>query len=232
MNMKIINMMLNRRTITMYIVVIILLFAVTPGQKGVINILAGFSPQESRGLDIIGIIRWNLCVLPPVVASILFMDMEMGVLQIYTMIRSENIKKWFIQRFMGIVIANLFYMLLFVVITELCAGAGDYKKKRFLLFLTLFFLHTLLISLVSVALCTRSKNIYITIVFYLAVEGIMVVIGEFFPKIAAYLPPYWGMIRQVENALSGTISYLFLITGISAVIMIGSFMFTIKCLRV
>lgn len=216
----------------MYIVVIILLFAVTPGQKGVINILAGFSPQESRGLDIIGIIRWNLCVLPPVVASILFMDMEMGVLQIYTMIRSENIKKWFIQRFMGIVIANLFYMLLFVVITELCADAGDYKKKGFLLFLTLFFLHTLLISLVSVALCTQSKNIHITIVFYLAVEGIMVVIGEFFPKIAAYLPPYWGMIRQVENALSGTISYLFLITGISAVIMIGSFMFTIKCLRV
>ena len=49
MNMKIINMILNRRTITMYIVVIILLFAVTPGQKGVINILAGFSPQESRG---------------------------------------------------------------------------------------------------------------------------------------------------------------------------------------
>ena len=76
----------------MYTVVIILLFAVTPGQKGVINILAGFSPQESRGLDIIGIIRWNLCVLPPIAASILFMDMEMGVLQIYTMIRSENIK--------------------------------------------------------------------------------------------------------------------------------------------
>lgn len=50
MNMKIINMILNRRTITMYIVVIILLFAVTPGQKGVINILAGFSPQESRGI--------------------------------------------------------------------------------------------------------------------------------------------------------------------------------------
>jgi hypothetical protein len=44
------SFLLNRRTITMYIVVIILLFAVTPGQKGVINILAGFSPQESRGI--------------------------------------------------------------------------------------------------------------------------------------------------------------------------------------
>ena len=43
-------------------------------------------------MDIIGIIRWNLCVLPPIAASILFMDMEMGVLQIYTMIRSENTK--------------------------------------------------------------------------------------------------------------------------------------------
>ena len=44
------SFLLNRRTITMYIVVIILLFAVTPGQKGVINILAGFSPQDSRGI--------------------------------------------------------------------------------------------------------------------------------------------------------------------------------------
>lgn len=231
MNIKIINMILNRRIIAMYIAVIILLFAVTSGHNGAMNILAGFSPQESRGLDIIGIIRWNLCVLPPVATSILFMDIEIRVLQIYTMIRSKNIIKWFIQRFIGIVIANLFYLFLFVVIAEICVAPGDYKKNGFLLFLTLFFLHTLLVSLVSVALCVQSKNIHITIVFYLTVEGIMVVIGEFFPKIAAYLPPYWGMIRQVENSSFGDMSYLFLIIGISVVIIISSFIFIIKTLR-
>lgn len=42
------SFLLNRRTITMYIVVIILLFAVTPGQKGVINILAGFPHRRAE----------------------------------------------------------------------------------------------------------------------------------------------------------------------------------------
>lgn len=230
MNIKMINRILNGRTIIMYAAVMILLLAVTP-EKGAMDILAGFSPQEGRGLDMIGIIRWNLCVLPPVAASILFMDSEMGRLRIYTMIRSKNVKKWFIQRFMGIVTANLFYLFLPVAITEICAAVGDYKKKGFLLFLTLFFLHTLLISLVSVALFVQNKNLHITMVFYLTVEGIMVVIGEFFPKIAAYLPPYWGMIRQVGNSFAGNRSYLFLIASISAVIMMSSVIFIIKNLR-
>ena len=51
MNIKIINMILNRRIIAMYIAVITLLFAVTPDHKGAMNILSGFSPQESRGLN-------------------------------------------------------------------------------------------------------------------------------------------------------------------------------------
>ncbi len=55
MNMKIINMILNRRTITMYTVVIILLFAVTPGQKGVINILAGFSHRRAEDWILLGL---------------------------------------------------------------------------------------------------------------------------------------------------------------------------------
>ncbi|MCM1468810.1 MAG: hypothetical protein NC086_11730 [Alistipes sp.] len=230
MNIKIINRILNGRTIIMYAAVMILLIAVTP-EKGAMDILAGFSPQGGRGLDMIGIIRWNLCVLPPVAASILFMDLEMGVLRIYTMIRSENVKKWFTRRFMGIVTANLSYLFLFVAVTEICVAAGDYRKKEFLLFLTLFFLHTLLMSLVSVALFVQSKKLHITIVFYLTVEGIMVVVGELFSKIAAYLPPYWGMIRQVGNASFGNRSYLFLIVSISAVIMISSVIFIIKNLR-
>lgn len=226
MNRKIINRIMDKRTIITYFVVFLLLFTVTSGQKSVLNILGGFSPQESRGLDIIGIMRWNLCVLPPVAASILFMDVEMGVLRFYTMIRVKTIKKWFLSRFMCIVAANLLYLLLFAVLAEICARNGDYKRNGFLLFLILFFMHSFLMSAVSVALCAQSKGVHMSIVYYLTVEGIMVVIGDIFPQTAAYLPPYWGMIRQVGESCDR--GYLLTIMGFSVVVIVGSVIFIIK----
>lgn len=90
---RIAGRILDRRAIMIYFAAWLLFFAVTPGHKGAMAILGGFSPQESRGMDILGIIRWNLCVLPPVAVSILFMDVEMGVLRVYTMVRSGSMKK-------------------------------------------------------------------------------------------------------------------------------------------
>ena len=190
MNRKMISRIMDKRAIAIYLAVFLLLFAVTPGQKDVLDILGGFSPQESREPDMIGMMRWSLCVLPPVAVSILFMDAEIGGLRFYTMVRAKTVKKWFFLRFMGIVAANLLYLLLFAVLTEICAGNGGYKRRGFLLFLLLFFVHSFCVSMVSVALCTQSKGIHMAVVFYLAVEGIMVVIGDIFPQTAAYLPPY------------------------------------------
>lgn len=229
MNRKIINRIMDKRAIIIYLAAFLLLFTVTPGQKDILNILGGFSPQKSRGLDMIGIMRWNFCVLPPVAVSILFMDVEMGVFRFYTMIRAKTVKKWFFLRFMGIAAANLLYLLLFAILTEICAGSGDYKKSAFLLFLILFFAHSFFMSMVSVALCAQSKGIHMSVVFYLTVEGIMVVIGDIFPQTAAYLPPYWGMIRQVGEACES--GYLLSIMGFSAVMIVGSILFIIKGLR-
>ncbi len=229
MNRKMISRIMDKRAIAIYLAVFLLLFAVTPGQKDVLDILGGFSPQESREPDMIGMMRWSLCVLPPVAVSILFMDAEIGGLRFYTMVRAKTVKKWFFLRFMGIVAANLLYLLLFAVLTEICAGNGGYKRRGFLLFLLLFFVHSFCVSMVSVALCTQSKGIHMAVVFYLAVEGIMVVIGDIFPQTAAYLPPYWGMIRQVGEACRS--GYLLSIMGISAVVIAGAVIGIIKGLR-
>ena len=67
------------------------------------------------------------------------------------------------------------------------------------------------------------------VVFYLTVEGIMVVIGDIFPQTAAYLLPYWGMIRQVGEASES--GYLLSIMGFSAVVIAGSVICIIKGLR-
>ncbi len=227
-NWKIISRILDRRAITIYFAAWLLFFTVMPGQKGAMDLLGGFSPQESRGLDILGIMRWNLCVLPPVAVSILFMDVEMGVLRVYTMVRSGSVGKWYLPRFIGIVAANLVYLLLFVGIAEAGVGSGDYKRNGFGLFLAVFFLHSFLMSVVSVALCGKSRRVHTAVVFYLLVEGIMVVIGDIFPRAAACLPPYWGMIRQVGGGSTG---YLFGIMGLSAVAIAVSAVFTIYSLR-
>ncbi len=227
-NWKIISRILDRRAAMIYFAAWLLFFTVMPGQKGAMDILGGFSPQESRGLDILGIMRWNLCVLPPVAVSILFMDVEMGVLRVYTMVRSGSVGKWYLPRFIGIVAANLVYLLLFVGITEAGVGSGDYKRNGFGLFLAVFFLHSFLMSVVSVALCGKSRRVHTAVVFYLLVEGIMVVIGDIFPRTSACLPPYWGMIRQVGGGSTG---YLFGIMGLSAVAIAVSAVFTINSLR-
>ncbi len=227
-NWKIISRILDRRAAMIYFAAWLLFFTVMPGQKGAMDILGGFSPQESRGLDILGIMRWNLCVLPPVAVSILFMDVEMGVLRVYTMVRSGSVGKWYLPRFIGIVAANLVYLLLFVGITEAGVGSGDYKRNGFGLFLAVFFLHSFLMSVVSVALCGKNRRVHTAVFFYLLVEGIMVVIGDIFPRTAACLPPYWGMIRQVGGGSTG---YLFGIMGLSAVAIAVSAVFTIYSLR-
>lgn len=227
-NWMIISRILDRRAIIIYFAAWLLFFTVTPGQKGAMDILGGFSPQESRGLDIMGIMRWNLCVLPPVAASILFMDVEMGALRVYTMVRSGSVKEWFFPRFMGIAVANLAYLLLIVGIAEIGVGSGDYKRDGFGLFLAVFFLHSFLMSAVSVALCGKNRRVHTAVVFYLLVEGIMVVIGDIFSRTAACLPPYWGMIRQVGGGSTG---YLFGIMGISAVVIAVSAVYILKSLR-
>jgi hypothetical protein len=225
---RIAGRILDRRAIMIYFAAWLLFFAVTPGHKGAMAILGGFSPQESRGMDILGIIRWNLCVLPPVAVSILFMDVEMGVLRVYTMVRSGSMKKWFLARLLGIAAANLVYLLLFVGIAEIGMGSGDYKRNGFGLFLAVFFLHSFLMSVFSVALCGKNRRVHKAVVFYLLVEGIMVVIGDNFPRTAACLPPYWGMIQQVGGSSTG---YLFGIIILSAVIIVVSAVFIKKGLR-
>lgn len=226
---EMIGRILDRRALIIYLAACLLLFIVTPGQKSVLNVLGGFSPKGSRGLDIIGIMRWNLCVLPPVVASILFMDVEMGALRVYTLIRTKDAKKWFLPRFTAIAANNLIYLLLFTVLAEICACA-DYKRSSFILFLIIFFLHSFMMSIASVALCALSGGVHVSIIFFLAVEGIMVVIGDIFPQTAAYLVPYWGMIQHV-GAYDGSVPYLLLIMGVTAVMIAGSALIIIKSLR-
>lgn len=211
-----------------YLGALLLLFTVTPGKRGAMDILGGFSPQESRGLDIQGIMRWNLCVLPPVAVSILFMDVEMGALRFYTMVRSESVRKWWLPRLLGMIAAHLAYLLLFVVAAEAGMGGGECKRSGFGLFLAVFFLHSFLMSAVSAALCGKSRRVHTAVVFYLFVEGIMVVMGDIFPRTAAFLPPYWGMIRQVGGSGAG---YLFGIISLSAGVIAVSAVFIMKRLR-
>lgn len=228
---KIISRILDKRALIIYLAACLMLFILAPGQKSVMNVLGGFSPQGSKGLDIIGIMRWNLCVLPPVAVSILFMDVEMGALRVYTLIRTKNAKRWFLPRFIAIAVANLSYLFLFTVLAEVYTGSGDYSRGSFYVLLTIFFLHSFMMSVISAALCAWSGGVHVSVIFFLAVEGIMVVIGDIFPRTAAYLLPYWGMIQQVGVTHDGSVLYLVLIIGVSAAMIIGAALLIIKCLR-
>lgn len=228
---KMIGRILDRRAVLLYLSAWLLLFAVTPGQRGAMDVLGGFSPRGSRGLDIPGIMRWNLCVLPPVAASILFVETEMGALRNFTMMRAKNAKRWFLMRFTAIAAANLIFLLPFTGTAEALMGRGEVGSGRFFVFLILFFGHSFVMSMVSVAFFAGRGGIRASVISFLTVEGVMVVIGNAFPPAAACLPTYWGMIRQVEEAYDGGGLYPALIMGATAAAIAGSAVFIIRSLR-
>lgn len=83
----IITRIISWRTIAAYIAVFLLLVITAPKGVSITELLGGFSAIGGMGrLNILGIMRWNLCVLPPVAVSILFMSSELGPLSAYTVI--------------------------------------------------------------------------------------------------------------------------------------------------
>ena len=72
MNTKIIERTLTPTICTFYLLMCCLLAATAEG-KTVIDIWGGFVPSGGLLSNVIGIVRWNICVMPPVMVSNLFM---------------------------------------------------------------------------------------------------------------------------------------------------------------
>ena len=99
-------------TLTCYLTAIALMLFLVGGHRSPLSFFMGFSAQDGvGGLDILKTMEWNLCVLPPVSASLLFLMPELGTLSTYTILRSKNIRSWWLMRLAAVVVINYVFFL-------------------------------------------------------------------------------------------------------------------------
>ncbi len=206
MRKNVIGRIIVGRTLLLYFLTYILLFIVMNEGDSIIDIYGGFSTSSNGGMNVIKIMRWNLCVLPPVAVSILYMDEELGTFGIYTIIRSKHMGHWWCMHWMAVVFANLVYVLIptFVVII----AGKKYGKESYGLFFVVFLSHILLMSILSVLIFIMFKSLKMSILFFGLVEIFMV-----------------AFLFQNQK------TYMLIMASISIVITIAFILFTIKWLK-
>lgn len=212
MSRTIITRIINWRTVTAYLAMFLLLMITAPKSASTVGLLGGFSTVGGMGrLNILGIIRWNLCVLPPVAVSILFMASELGPLSTYTVMRAASIKTWYLVRLCAVILANLIYISTFILLGAVFGLNARSEPFRLYQLMLVFPMHTILMSGISVMLLTVCRSSKAPVFSYFAVEGCMVIGGSLFPGISKYLLPFWGM-AQSEGLLLSNRGYHLLIT--------------------
>ena len=215
MKLRLFTRVFDRYTIFCYLAAIALMLFISGTQRSPLSLFIGFSAQNSAGgLDILKTMEWNLCILPPISASVLFLMPELGVLSTYTIVRSKNIGRWWMMRMTAVIVINYTFFLFAWVLLSLLSGA-KLLGEEWGMAIVLFPLHTALLSI----FCASGMILFssrATIVLYLLVECGLLGVGMTYPPISFYLPPYWGMARaMVNNYGFAVVVSLFLLVGIN-----------------
>ncbi len=188
----------DRHTLACYLAAIALMLFLVGGHRSPLSFFMGFSAQDGAGgLDILRAMEWNLCVLPPISASLLFLMPELGTLSTYTIVRSKNIRHWWLIRLAAVVVINYVFFLFSLVLLSLISGS-DLLWAEWCTAMVLFPLHTTLLSV----LCAGGMILFASraaVILYLLVECGLLAVGMAYPPVSLFLPPYWGMAQAMGN---------------------------------
>ena len=161
-------------------------------------------------LDIVSIIRWNVCVLAPVALSWLYFAPQLGPLCVYTMIRSGNIRRWLIERLTIVVILNFIYPLFNLCISCVEGIYTAYYAMDILKIYILFVGHTLMVSLISIVAFVLCRSAKAAVYLFAGFEIIGICVGSIIPSLAPYLPSFWGM-YSTQGASAASMSCMLLV---------------------
>jgi len=219
MSRAVITRIINWRTMAVYLAMFLLLMITAPKSVSTVGLLGGFSAVGGMGrLNILGIMRWNLCVLPPVTVSILFISSELGPLSTYTVIRATSIKKWYSVRLCAVILANLLYISIFILLGAAFGFNARSEPSRLFQLMLVFPIHTILMSSISMMLLTICRSSKVSIFAYFIAEGGLVIGGSLFPSISKYLLPFWGMVQSEGLILSSRRYHILITVGITILI--------------
>ena len=208
-----INRIANTKTLCIYVVVVVALIfmkGIDPNNS-LIELLGGISNTHGGyGVNIFEIICWNVSVLPPISVSILFMMDELGVLSVYTIIRSKNIRHWWQTRFISVVAVNFLYSVVAVLIVWI-VGSTHLGESIYKLML-LFSLHIITMSAILITVLVTTQSVHIVILVFAAIEIFGVVAGSLFPIIGKYTIAFWGMAKNSNYLLLNEQTHILIVS--------------------
>ena len=195
----------------------------------VLNLLGGFSAATTMGiLNVVGIIRWILVVLPPTAISVLFITSELGPQSTFTMIRSKSVVRWIVARLGMILAVNLIYPLILLVVGFIFMPPPAIDAMRLYI---IFSIHTCMVSFLSVFLVAIFKSSKPALLSFIVIEGCSVVVGNIVPSISKYMVGFWGMAQNSIFLFDNSIAHYGITAFFSIAVCLLSAVFTVLHLQ-
>lgn len=194
-----------------------------------LNLLGGFSAATTMGmLNVVGIIRWILVVLPPTAISVLFITSELGPQSTFTMIRSKSVVRWIVARLGMILAVNLIYPLILLVVGFIFMPPPAIDAMRLYI---IFSIHTCMVSFLSVFLVAIFRSPKPAFLAFIIIEGCSVVVGNIVPSISKYMVGFWGMALNSIFLFDNSIVHYGITAFFSIAVCLLSAVFTVLHLR-
>ncbi len=156
--------------------------------------------ESNRQVNLIGIIKWNLLVMPPITACVLyqtFIDSDMSIIIKH---RYGSFKRLWRNNISLFAVINYIY----AVIPAAVIAIDDFSSAIYVTAILPLF--TLSVSVIcSSAICAISSMRY-TIYIYMLVCGITPILITVYPQWAKYIYASYGMVLQSEKFCSNGIN--------------------------
>ena len=188
----------NFQTLAFFFLSSSLLLLCAAPNSTILDVFGGFS--ATGGVNVLGIIRWNLCVFPPVLVSTIFISREIGSMYIFTILRMKSVSHWCKTNFAAVYFINITYFFVVLSYSVVCTFWLHCNLRELLMFGMQFTFHTTMISLLTVFVGIFINSLHAALVTFLLVEGFGVVVGSVAPKVSPFLLSFWGMSNN-ENYL-------------------------------
>ena len=220
---------MDRTALCICLGVTALLLLTSADTPTVLNLLGGFSAATTMGmLNVVGIIRWILAVLPPTAISVLFITSELGPQSTFTMIRSKSVVRWIVARLGMILAVNLIYPLILLVVGFIFMPPPAIDAMRIY---GIFSIHTCMVSFLSVFLVAIFKSSKPALLSFIVIEGCSVVVGNIVPSISKYMVGFWGMALHSIFLFDNSTAHYGITAFFSIAVCLLSAVFTVLHLR-
>jgi len=198
------------------LVSVFLVVLVRPLEGNVLDAIGGFWPRGIDDIDFIGLVRWNVSIIGPILGDLLLYEQYRGKQLPYVLLREKSKRKYVHMSLINVFTMGAEYticiMITFSVLTK------NMYKINFFVYL-LFYLHVVLVTMLELCILSMNTIKKYWLLVYGIVEIVMPIIGASFGKYAIYVITFWGMPQYIYHVskYNSQVLYLFIFVSVGII---------------